>query len=303
MNHQTREATPVRPEWQGLLRAPLSGESLRFEGTSADGDWVEGRLMSSRGSRIARVTGGIADFVEMPTWSNLDKRPTEERWIEDGGWGKQRAMLKEALFQEICEDILSSGPAIVEVGAGPGGGHMPMVLTRHPSATVLVNDFEYRMLAEWKSFLTPRGLGPGLSFACFDACIMPLASESVDCVSSHGGVSNIKTHRELALREAFRVLRPNGALVALELQLVQPPVDVICDMFKGASEGDAWMLMPGIVTGWSHLAESAGFVVEKDRIAAHKALTEKDGDIGRVAHRFGVAAEGEFHYILARKPA
>lgn len=139
---------------------------------------------------------------------------------------------------------------------------MPMVLERNPQAVMLVNDFEYRMLAEWKTFLASRGLGQGLSFACFDACNMPIASASVDCVSSHGCLCNIIFHKELAVKEAFRVLRPGGVLVAIEGQVVQPPVDVILGVLADPAMGGIWMMMPGLITGWAALAESVGFMVE-----------------------------------------
>ncbi len=41
---------------------------------------------------------------------------------------------------------------IVEIGAGPGGGHMPIILEHDPSAKMMVNDFEIRMLTERKAF-------------------------------------------------------------------------------------------------------------------------------------------------------
>jgi hypothetical protein len=185
----------MRLEWQRLLRAPLSGEPLRFEGSyvgQSESDWDGGRLITPRGFSVAAVKNGIPDFVQSNTWATFEatKAKNRDHWITQG-WGRQIALAHEEPFPDVVSAIIDAGPLILELGAGPGGGHMPMVLERLPDASILVNDFEFGMLDDWRVFFNSRGLGPAVSLACFDACVMPITADSADCVSSHGCFSNI----------------------------------------------------------------------------------------------------------------
>jgi len=109
----------MKTEWQGLLRAPLSGEPLTYQGSyqgEKKADWAEGWVSTPRGLAVATVKDGVLDFVQMPTWESLDMAKVRaEKWIERG-WKSQQAMGREQAFKDVATDIFSAGPMIVETG-------------------------------------------------------------------------------------------------------------------------------------------------------------------------------------------
>ena len=71
---------------------------------------------------------------------------------------------------------------------------------------------------------------PHLSWLCSNAEDLPLGDNSVDVYTIAFGLRNI-THREKALSEAFRVLRPGGKFACLEFSHVIPPLQKFYDFY------------------------------------------------------------------------
>jgi demethylmenaquinone methyltransferase/2-methoxy-6-polyprenyl-1,4-benzoquinol methylase len=69
---------------------------------------------------------------------------------------------------------------------------------------------------------TPKAARPGV-LAVGDACALPLAGESVDIVTVGWGIRNVPDI-DLAHREIFRVLKPGGRFVSLDMSQPENPV-------------------------------------------------------------------------------
>jgi demethylmenaquinone methyltransferase/2-methoxy-6-polyprenyl-1,4-benzoquinol methylase len=83
---------------------------------------------------------------------------------------------------------------------------------RHPEASLLAMDFSVPMLKRGR----PKMAGHGRFLpVCADARRLPLASESVDCVTIAFGIRNIRP-RSAAFAEIRRALTPGGRLAVLE---------------------------------------------------------------------------------------
>ncbi|QPA32767.1 class I SAM-dependent methyltransferase [Thermaerobacillus caldiproteolyticus] len=65
-----------------------------------------------------------------------------------------------------------------------------------------------------------------------DACELPFAAESFDAVVSNFVIHNIKSaeDREQAVREMWRVLRPNGRLVISDIQRISEYIEILAPL-------------------------------------------------------------------------
>ncbi|MBO6044432.1 MAG: ubiquinone/menaquinone biosynthesis methyltransferase, partial [Bacteroidales bacterium] len=84
-------------------------------------------------------------------------------------------------------------------------------------------DLSEGMLAVMRSKLAAAGLEGRVVCTQGDSEALPYAGGSFDCVTIAFGIRNFE-HRETALREILRVLKPGGKLVILELSVPSNPV-------------------------------------------------------------------------------
>ncbi|MGE5155800.1 MAG: bifunctional demethylmenaquinone methyltransferase/2-methoxy-6-polyprenyl-1,4-benzoquinol methylase UbiE [Bdellovibrio bacteriovorus] len=80
---------------------------------------------------------------------------------------------------------------------------------------VVMSDINAAMLTQGRDRLLDQGRVGSLSYALADAERLPFASGSFDCVTIGFGLRNV-THKEWAIGEMFRVLRPGGRALILE---------------------------------------------------------------------------------------
>jgi len=88
-----------------------------------------------------------------------------------------------------------------------------------------------------------------------DAERLPFVSDHFDCVTIGFGLRNV-THKELALAEMFRVLRPGGRLVVLEFSRVSPPLRPLYDAYSFGVLPLLGRLVAGDAASYRYLAES-----------------------------------------------
>lgn len=72
---------------------------------------------------------------------------------------------------------------------------------------------------------------PHLSWVCSNAEALPLEDNSVDVYTIAFGLRNV-THREKALQEAYRVLKPGGKFACLEFSQVSPSLQWAYDFYS-----------------------------------------------------------------------
>jgi demethylmenaquinone methyltransferase/2-methoxy-6-polyprenyl-1,4-benzoquinol methylase len=80
---------------------------------------------------------------------------------------------------------------------------------------VVMSDINAAMLEQGRERLTDKGRVGNLHYALANAERLPFASDTFDCVTIGFGLRNV-THKEWALTEMHRVLRPGGRVLILE---------------------------------------------------------------------------------------
>jgi demethylmenaquinone methyltransferase/2-methoxy-6-polyprenyl-1,4-benzoquinol methylase len=91
-----------------------------------------------------------------------------------------------------------------------------------------------------------------------DAEHLPFPDNYFDCVSIAFGLRNV-THKDIALREMLRVLKPGGRLIVLEFSKVAKPLEKIYDAYS-------FKLLPRIGQFIANDADSYRYLAESIRM-------------------------------------
>jgi len=118
----------------------------------------------------------------------------------DGGWRRRAARLAN----------LNPGGTALDLCCGTGKLAHELLPYVRPGGRVIGMDFSTAMLD------LARGLEPDVEFVLGDASHLSYPDASVDAVTIGFGLRNL-VDRDGALKEMFRVLRPGGRVVVLEL--------------------------------------------------------------------------------------
>ena len=157
------------------------------------------------------------------------------------------------------------GERVLDVASGSGDLARAFARRAGPSGLVCATDINRPMLARGRDRLLDAGcLAPAVQ--C-DAERLPFPAASFDCVSVGFGLRNM-THKDAALGEMARVLRPGGRLVILEFSKVakalEKPYDVysfrVLPWLGGRIAGDA--------DAYRYLAESIRMHPDQATLAA-----------------------------------
>ena len=114
-----------------------------------------------------------------------------------------------------------AGAKVLDIACGTGD--FSIAIAKKTDASVTGLDLSEGMLKVMDEKVRKEGLQDRISTLQGDCENMPFEDCSFDCVTIGFGIRNFE-HRETALREILRVLRPDGKLIILELSIPQNPV-------------------------------------------------------------------------------
>ena len=117
----------------------------------------------------------------------------------------------------------------------------------------MLTDINEAMLRTGRDRLLDAGLA--LPTVACDAEALPFASGQFDLVSVAFGLRNM-THKDRALREMARVLKPGGRLLVLEFSQVAPPLRKLYDLYSFNVLPRLGKLVTGDEASYRYLAES-----------------------------------------------
>ncbi len=148
---------------------------------------------------------------------------------------------------------LRGGEQVLDIAAGTGDLTRAFAKAVGPRGTVLHTDINEAMLREGRNRLIDEGvLTPSL--LC-DAEALPFANERFDLVSVAFGLRNM-THKDQALAEMCRVLKPGGRLLVLEFSNVVEPLKKPYDWYSFKVLPRIGQMVAGDADSYRYLAES-----------------------------------------------
>ena len=129
----------------------------------------------------------------------------------------------------IARSGVREGSRVLDVAGGTGDLALAFARKAGKSGQVWLTDINRAMLTNGRDRLCDKGFL--LPVAQCDAEKLPFPDDYFDCVSVAFGLRNM-THKDAALGEMQRVLRPGGRLLVLEFSQVWKPLAPIYDFYS-----------------------------------------------------------------------
>jgi demethylmenaquinone methyltransferase / 2-methoxy-6-polyprenyl-1,4-benzoquinol methylase len=148
---------------------------------------------------------------------------------------------------------LRAGERVLDIAGGTGDLARAFARKVGDGGLVVHTDINEAMLRQGRDRLLDEGLILPTSLA--DAEKLPFAAESFDLVSVAFGLRNM-THKDLALAEMCRVLKPGGRLLVLEFSKVAAPLQKPYDWYSFNILPQLGKLFAGDADSYRYLAES-----------------------------------------------
>lgn len=148
---------------------------------------------------------------------------------------------------------LKPGERALDIAGGTGDLSRAFARKVGETGMVVHTDINEAMLRQGRDRLLDEGLILPTSLA--DAEKLPFKSESFDLVSVAFGLRNM-THKDLALAEMCRVLKPGGRLLVLEFSRIAEPLRKPYDWYSFNILPKLGSLFAGDAESYRYLAES-----------------------------------------------
>ena len=124
---------------------------------------------------------------------------------------------------------VKAGSRVLDIAGGTADLARLFAQRAGPTGQVVLTDINSSMLTAGRDRLLDGGFS--LPAVQCDAEKIPFPAHYFDCVSVAFGLRNM-THKDLALREMLRVLKPGGRLLVLEFSKVWKPLQPIYDAYS-----------------------------------------------------------------------
>ncbi|MEX8519857.1 MAG: bifunctional demethylmenaquinone methyltransferase/2-methoxy-6-polyprenyl-1,4-benzoquinol methylase UbiE [Leptothrix sp. (in: b-proteobacteria)] len=145
------------------------------------------------------------------------------------------------------------GHQVLDIAAGTGDLTRAFARRVGPSGCVVHTDINEAMLSTGRDRLIDEGLA--LPTVICDAEQLPFPEARFDIVSVAFGLRNM-THKDRALAEMCRVLKPGGKLLVLEFSRVSKPLEKLYDWYSFSVLPKLGQMVAGDAESYRYLAES-----------------------------------------------
>ena len=145
------------------------------------------------------------------------------------------------------------GQRVLDVAGGSADLSRLFLKKVGSSGQVVLTDINNAMLRVGRDRMIDDGVAAPI--AQCDAEHLPFPDDYFDCVSIAFGLRNV-THKEDALREMHRVLKPGGRVIVLEFSKVAKPLEALYDAYSFKLLPKMGELIAGDADSYRYLAES-----------------------------------------------
>lgn len=163
------------------------------------------------------------------------------------------------------------GQRVLDIAGGTGDLALAFAKKVGPKGQVVHTDINEAMLRTGRDRLLDAGVI--LPTAVCDAEKLPFPDSHFDLVSVAFGLRNM-THKDAALREMARVLKPGGKLLVLEFSQVAKPLRKAYDVYSFSVLPRLGQLVAGDAHSYRYLAESIRMHPNQQEL---KALMKSNG--------------------------
>jgi demethylmenaquinone methyltransferase/2-methoxy-6-polyprenyl-1,4-benzoquinol methylase len=157
------------------------------------------------------------------------------------------------------------GMKVLDIAGGTGDLALKFAREAGPTGEVWLTDINGAMLAEGRNRMLDAGLL--LPVAQCDAEQLPFPDDRFDVVSVAFGLRNM-THKDRALAEMRRVLRPGGKLLVLEFSRIWRPLAPLYDAYSFNVLPWLGRRIAGDAESYRYLAESIRVHPSQQELAA-----------------------------------
>ena len=164
------------------------------------------------------------------------------------------------IWKDAMVEWLNPRPGwrVLDVAGGTGDVAFriaDMARMRGGAADVIVCDINAQMLGEGVRRAAKKNES-AIQWVCGDAEKLPVPDNHFDAYTIAFGIRNV-THLDVALREAYRVLKPGGRFLCLEFSKVEVPgLDTLYDAYSFKLLPKIGGLVAGDADSYRYLAES-----------------------------------------------
>jgi demethylmenaquinone methyltransferase/2-methoxy-6-polyprenyl-1,4-benzoquinol methylase len=163
------------------------------------------------------------------------------------------------------------GQSVLDIAGGTGDLALAFAPKVGKTGRVVHTDINQAMLREGRNRLLDQGVA--LPTLVCDAEFLPFPDASFDVVTVAFGLRNM-THKEQALAEMCRVLKPMGRLLVLEFSKVAKPLEKVYDWYSFKVLPRLGSLVAGDDASYRYLAESIRMHPDQNML---KALMQQAG--------------------------
>ena len=146
-----------------------------------------------------------------------------------------------------------TGQRVLDVAGGSADLSRLFLKAVGPGGQVVLTDINNAMLRVGRDRLLDEGIATPTT-QC-DAEHLPFPDNYFDCVSIAFGLRNV-THKDAALREMKRVLKPGGRVIVLEFSKVAKPLEKVYDLYSFKLLPKMGELIANDADSYRYLAES-----------------------------------------------
>lgn len=156
-----------------------------------------------------------------------------------------------------------SGGKVLDIAGGTGDLSALFLQKVGKSGEVWLTDINNSMLTLGRDRLIDEG-NPTPVAQC-DAEKLPFPNNYFDCVSVAFGLRNM-THKDVALKEMLRVIRPGGVVIVLEFSKIWKPLEAAYDAYSFKLLPTMGKMIANDADSYRYLAESIRMHPSQDEL-------------------------------------